>query len=66
MLMLMLHAAVFANRQTLAGRLQFLQTLVFLFARFQAFSGALVGGGDGAVALDVRLGFLVTMFLLRY
>ena len=53
------HAAVFADGQPFASGLQlFFANLVF-FTRFQAFGRGFVGGGHGAVALDVFLGFLV-------
>src|SRR3989344_4274496 len=43
-----LHAAVFANRQTLAGSLEFLLADVLALAGFEALGGGLVGGGHGA------------------
>ena len=56
-----LHAAIFAQRQPLAGGLQLLGALVRLFARLQAFGSRLMGFGHGAVAGDVFLDFFITM-----
>ena len=64
--MLMLHPAIFANRQALARRLQFLAAHVFFFTGFQALCCGLVGGGHGAVAGNVFFGFLVAMTVTRY
>ena len=61
--MLVLHAAVFANGQTLASRLEFLLTCVRLLAGLQAFGGGFVRSGHGAVTLDVLFDFLVGMLL---
>lgn len=50
-----LHAAVFAQREALAGGLQLLGALVRFFAGLQAFGSRLVGFGHGAVAGNVLL-----------
>jgi hypothetical protein len=54
-----LHAAVFSNGQALAGACSSFMHTASPLPAFQAFGGGLVGGGHGAVALDVGLGFLV-------
>ena len=64
--MLVFHAAIFANGQTLAGGLQFLVADVFFLARLKAFGGTFMGGGHRAVPLDIFLRFLVTMFVGCY
>ena len=60
------HAAILADGQAFASGLQFFVADLFFFARFQAFGGGLMGGGHGAVALDVFLGFLVGLLCKRY
>lgn len=55
------HAAVFAQRQTLAGGLEFLHADFFSFAGFQALGRSFVRSGHAAVAFDVFLRFLVGM-----
>jgi hypothetical protein len=54
------HPAVFADSQPFASGLQFFFADLVFFTRLQAFGGAFVGGGHGAVALDVFLGFLLS------
>jgi hypothetical protein len=54
-----LHAAKLANRNALAGGLQFLVAHILAFTRFAALCGGLVRGGHGAVLGDVFLGFFV-------
>lgn len=58
-----LHAAVFANRQVFAGRLQFFQALLLVFARGQALRCCRMGSCHCAVAFDVLLFFLLRMRL---
>ena len=52
-----LHAAVFAQRQAPASRLQLFGALLRFFARLQAFGRSLVCFGHGAVAGDVLFDF---------
>ena len=59
--MRVLHAAVFAQRQALAGGLQVFGALGRLFARLQAFGRRLVGFGHGAVSGNVFLDFFVAV-----
>jgi hypothetical protein len=55
--MRVLHAAVFAQRQALAGGLQLFGALGRFFAGLQAFGRRLVGLGHGAVSGNVFLDF---------
>ena len=55
------HATVFAQGQTLAGRLEFRHADFFALAGLQAFGRALVRRGHAAVALDVFFHLLVGM-----
>lgn len=59
----MFHAAIFANRQPLAGYLQLLFTNIVLFTGLKAFGGRLMGRGHGAMPLDVLLGLLAYRLL---
>ena len=56
-----LHAAVFAQRQAPASRLQLFGALVRLFAGLQAFGSRLVGLSHGAVSGNVFLDFFVAV-----
>jgi hypothetical protein len=53
------HATVFAQSQTLAGRLEFRHADFFTFPGLQALGRAFVRSGHAAVALDVFFHFLV-------
>src|SRR5687767_5092699 len=53
------HAAVFADSQAFAILLQLLLALLHGLARLQAFRRRLVNRGEGAMAGDVLLAFLV-------
>ena len=52
-----LHAAVLAQRQASASRLQLFGALLRFFARLQAFGRRFVRLGHGAVACDVLFDF---------
>jgi hypothetical protein len=55
--MSVLHAAVFAQRQALAGRLQLFGALGWFLARLQTFGRCFVGLGHGTVSSNVFLDF---------
>jgi hypothetical protein len=59
--MRVLHAAVFAQRESLAGSLQLFGALVWLFTGLQAFGSRLVSLGHGAVSCNVFLDFFVAV-----
>ena len=59
--MRVLHAAVFAQRQAPASRLQLFGALVRLLTGLQAFGSRLVGLGHGAVSGNVFLDFFVAV-----
>lgn len=59
--MRVLHAAVFAQRESLTGSLQLFGALVRLFTGLQAFGSRLVGLGHGAVSGNVFLDFFVAV-----
>jgi len=54
--MLVLHAAKLANRQALAGGLQFFVAHVFVDAGLAAFGSGLMGSDNGAVLGYVLIG----------
>lgn len=56
-----LHAAVFAQRQALAGGLQLFGALIWFFSGLQAFGCRFVRLGHGAVAGDVLFYFLLAV-----
>jgi hypothetical protein len=55
------HATVFPNAKAFAGRLQLLDTGVWLLTAFQAFGGLFMGHGHGAVALHIFFDFFVAV-----
>jgi hypothetical protein len=59
--MRVLHAAVFAQRQALAGGLQLFGALLRFFAGLKAFGRCFVRLGHGAVAGDVLFHFLLAV-----
>jgi hypothetical protein len=61
-----LHAAKFANRQSLTGHLKFFVADIFFFASLQALGRAFVCGGNGPVLGDVFLRFSVSMYIGCY
>ena len=63
--MRVLHAAVFSDGQVFAGRLQLFHAHGFALAAFQALGSGFMGGGHGAVARDVFLGFLIRVGLCQ-
>ena len=58
------HPAVFADGQPFASGLQFFFADLVFFTRLQALGRAFVGGGHGAVALDVFFGFLAVLVVV--
>jgi hypothetical protein len=63
--MRVLHAAVFAYSKPFAILAQLLQTDLFAFAAFEAFSRRFMHRGEGAMPLGVFLFFLGTVLGLR-
>ena len=66
MLMLVLHAAKLANRQALAGGLEFFVADRIGLAGLKTLCSSLMSRCHGAVAFDVGLGFFVAMGICRY
>ena len=62
----MFHSAVFSDSQPFADGQQLFFTNLVFFPRFQAFGRALMGGGHGAVALNVFFSFLDAVLRERY
>jgi hypothetical protein len=62
-LMLVLHAAHFANRQPFASGLQLGFAKVFAFAGLQAFGSAFMGCCHRSVARNILLAFFITVFI---
>jgi hypothetical protein len=63
---LVLESAELADGDAFAGFFKFLVTDRLALARLQALGGSLVCGGNGTVARDIFLGFLVAMCVRRY